>query len=123
MDLRTDKAEFAVEFIDIEAAAEIAGVWWEPHQIEFLNNSTRFGIDVKARQIAASFTMACDAVVDSVLNPGTPGRFAQACPHIRKKTNSPAKAMPRAGDMLCTSAWLPGRDRIATWMRFGVRLG
>jgi phage FluMu gp28-like protein len=75
VEIRTEKANFAVEFIDIEQAADIAGVWWEPHQVEFLNNSTRFGIDVKARQIAWSFTAALDAVVDGRINPGTPHVF------------------------------------------------
>jgi len=73
--IRTTKALFALEHVDIEEAAGVAGVGWEPHQIQFLNNSTRFGIDVKARQIAWSFTAALDAVVDGILNPGTPHVF------------------------------------------------
>ena len=71
MELRTLKAQFAAEFVDIEEAAGLSGVDWEPHQITFLNNSTRFGVDVKARQIAWSFTAALDAVVDGVLNTDT----------------------------------------------------
>lgn len=75
MILQTERAEFAVEFVDIEQAAGIDGVEWDDHQIEFLNNDTRFGIDVKARQIAWSFTAALDAVVDGILNPETPHVF------------------------------------------------
>jgi len=72
---QTNKAEFAVEFIDIAEAAGIDGIDWEAHQIKFLNNDTRFGVDVKARQIAWSFTAALDAVVDGILDPGTPHVF------------------------------------------------
>lgn len=75
MNLRTAKADFAVEFLDLPKAAQVDGAEWEPFQIEFLNNDTRFGIDVKSRQIAWSFTTALDAVVDSILNPGTPHVF------------------------------------------------
>lgn len=81
MALQTLKALFAVvgdehgAFIDIEAAAGVTGICYEPHQIEFLNNPGRFGIDIKARQIAWSFTAALDAVVDGILNPKTPHVF------------------------------------------------
>lgn len=75
MELKTDKAAFAVEFIDLPKAAQIDDAVWEPFQIQFLNNETRFGIDVKSRQIAWSFISAVDAVVDSILNPGTPHVF------------------------------------------------
>lgn len=74
MDLRSEKALFAGEFINIEHAAQVAGATWEGFQIEYLNNVTRFGLDVKARQIAWSFTAALDAFADSYVNPG--------CPHI-----------------------------------------
>lgn len=75
MKLRTLKAHFAVEFLDLPEAAQIDTATWEPFQIQLLNNSTRFEIDTKARQIAESFTMALDAVVDGILNPGTPHIF------------------------------------------------
>lgn len=75
MQLRTLKARFAVEFLDLPAAAQIDDAAWEAFQIQFLNNSRRFGIDTKARQIAWSFTAALDAVVDSILREGTPHIF------------------------------------------------
>ncbi len=75
MDLQTLKARFAAEFVDIEEAAQVEGCTFEPFQIGLLNNSTRFGVDVKARQIAWSFTAALDAVVDGILEPGTPHIF------------------------------------------------
>lgn len=73
--LQTEKAEFAVEFLDLEKAAQIDGATWEPFQIEYLNNLDRFAIDVKSRQIAWSFTAALDAVADGILVPGTPHIF------------------------------------------------
>lgn len=75
MKLKTLKAHFAVEFLDLPLATQVEGAKWEPFQIQFLNNDTRFGIDVKARQIAWSFTAAVDAVADSIVNPGWPHIF------------------------------------------------
>lgn len=75
MELTTLKAQFAVEFIDLPAAAHNDDAVWEAFQIQFLNNSSRFGIDVKARQIAWSFTAALDAFADSRINPGWPHIF------------------------------------------------
>ncbi|HMN12575.1 MAG TPA: hypothetical protein PKD55_09655 [Bellilinea sp.] len=69
------KAQFAQEFIDLEAAAQVERARWETFQVQFLNNLTRFGIDTKSRQIAWSFTAAMDAVIDGVLNPNTPHVF------------------------------------------------
>ncbi len=74
MQRQTAKAEF-LEFIDLPTAAGLPGVGWEPFQVAFLNNRTRYGIDVKSRQIAWSFTAALDAVIDGVLNPDTPHLF------------------------------------------------
>ncbi len=74
METLTTKADF-LEFVDVAQAAQVTGAQWEPFQIRFLNNERRFGIDVKARQIAWSFTAALDAVVDGVVNPGTPHIF------------------------------------------------
>ena len=75
METRTLKARFAAECIDIERAAQVEDCTFEPFQVGFLNNDTRFGVDVKARQIAWSFTAALDAVVDGILEPGTPHIF------------------------------------------------
>lgn len=75
MKLKTAKAEFAVEFIDLPLAAQADGAQWEPSQIEFLNNISRFGIDSKSRQISWSFTAAVDAIADSVTDPGWPHIF------------------------------------------------
>ncbi len=75
MKLRTLKAHFAVEFLDLPLAAQVDGAQWEPFQIRLLNNESRFGIDVKSRQIAWSFACAVDAVSDSCVDPGWPHIF------------------------------------------------
>ncbi len=75
MELQTLKAEFAAEFINIEEAAQVEGATWEPFQLQFLNNSDRLSADVKARQIAWSFTAALDAVIDGIINKNTPHVF------------------------------------------------
>lgn len=72
---KTLKASFALEFIDIAAASGIDDAVWEPFQLDFLNEKGRFAIWSKSRQIAWSFTAALDAVVDSILSPGTPHLF------------------------------------------------
>jgi phage FluMu gp28-like protein len=75
VELRTHKALFAAEFIDIREAAQIDDARWEAFQIQYLNNSTRFAIDVKSRQIAWSFTSALDAFTDSRVKPGNSYTF------------------------------------------------
>ena len=98
MELRTLKARFAVEFVDLPEAAQVVGARWEPFQIQLLNNSTRFGIDVKARQIAWSFTAALDAVSDACLNPGTPHVFVSINWDEAKEKIRYAKAIIEAMD-------------------------
>ena len=71
----SEKAHFAVEFLDLPQATGIPDAQWEDFQLQFLNNQTRFSISNKSRQIAWSWTAALDALVDSVFNPGTPHVF------------------------------------------------
>jgi phage FluMu gp28-like protein len=75
VEIKSLKAQFAAEFINISGAAQIEGVNWEPFQIEYLNNITRLQADVKSRQIAWSFTAALDAYCDSRIKPGNPYVF------------------------------------------------
>lgn len=75
MKLKTNKAAFAAEFIDIEKAAEIVGARWEPFQFRMLNDTGRKSIDNKSRQIAWSFSAALDAVLDGMFNSNTPHVF------------------------------------------------
>jgi phage FluMu gp28-like protein len=75
VELRTLKAQFAAEFIDIPEAAQIEDARWEAFQFQYLNNSTRLGIDAKSRQVGWSFTSALDAFTDSRIEPGNPYIF------------------------------------------------
>lgn len=75
MELTTLKAQFAAEFIDIREASQIEDAQWEAFQLQYLNNSSRFLIDDKSRQIAWSFTSALDAFTDSRIVPGNPYVF------------------------------------------------
>ena len=70
MELRTLKAYFAAEFIDLREAAQIEDARWEAFQIEYLNNAGRFGADSKSRQVGWSWTSALDAYSDSRTNGG-----------------------------------------------------
>jgi len=71
----SDKADLAVSCVDLPEAAQVPGARWERFQLEILNNTSTYGITVKARQIAASFTYALDAICDGLLNPNTPHTF------------------------------------------------
>ena len=103
--LSSDKAAFAVEFIDIEKASEIEGVTWEDFQIDFLNDTSRLRIDTKARQISWSFTAALDAVVDGILHEGTPHIFTSVNLAEAKEKNRYARRIIDAIDS-------PARPRI-----------
>jgi len=69
------KAQWALEFVDLPAAAQIDGARWEAFQMRELGNTSRYGLTVKARQVGFSFTSALDAFCDSRLNPGWPYVF------------------------------------------------
>jgi phage FluMu gp28-like protein len=90
------KEQFAREFIDLPGAAQVDGARWEAFQVSYLNNSTRFAIDVKSRQIAWSFTAALDAVIDSILEPGTPHMFVSINLDEAKEKIRYAKAIHEA---------------------------
>lgn len=75
MELTTLKAQFAAEFIDIREASKIDEARWEAFQLQYLNNSSRFTIDDKSRQVGWSFTAALDAFCDSRITPGNPYVF------------------------------------------------
>jgi phage FluMu gp28-like protein len=75
VELRTLKAHFAAEFIDIQEAAQIEEARWEAFQIQYLNNATRLAADAKSRQVGWSFTAALDAFCDSRIDPGNPYIF------------------------------------------------
>jgi len=75
MELKSLKSQFAAEFIDIQEASQIEGAKWEAYQFRDLNNTSRYGLDIKSRQVGWSFTAALDAFCDSRLTPGWPYIF------------------------------------------------
>ena len=68
----SEKAAFAVEFLDLHQATGISAARWEDFQLQFLNNNTRYDIISKARQTGFSWLCALDALVDSVFNTAAP---------------------------------------------------
>jgi phage FluMu gp28-like protein len=98
MKLKTLKAQFAAEFLDLPAAAQVVGATWEPFQLQFLNSERRFDIYQKARQIAWSFTAALDAVADGIVNEGTPHIFVSINLSEAKEKIRYAKAIVEALD-------------------------
>jgi phage FluMu gp28-like protein len=92
----TLKALFAIEFIDLPAAAQFESAQWETFQIGLLNNQTRFGIDTKSRQIAWSFSAALDAIADSRITPGHPYIFVSINLEEAKEKIRYAKAIIEA---------------------------
>lgn len=67
MELRTERAEFLVECLDLPTAAEADDARWERFQIEHLNDDGTLRLEDKARQIAWSFTVAAEALANAVL--------------------------------------------------------
>lgn len=64
---KTQRCQFLVDNLDLEAASGFPGARWEHFQLELLQNDNIFGVEVKSRQIAWSFASACDAVADGIL--------------------------------------------------------
>lgn len=64
---KTQRCQFMVDNLDLEAASGFPGARWEQFQLALLQNDNIFGAEVKSRQIAWSFASACDAVADGIL--------------------------------------------------------
>ena len=67
MRLRTERALFLVECLDLDAATQVENAKWEAFQIRHLNDDSVFRIEDKSRQIAWSWTVAAEAVAKAVL--------------------------------------------------------
>lgn len=65
--LKTERAQFLVDNLDLPEAAQIEGARWEHFQLNHLECDDIFRIEVKSRQIAWSFLSAAEAVADGVL--------------------------------------------------------
>ena len=67
MKFKTERAEFLVDNLDLVEAAQFDSAKWEHFQIAHLEDDSTFRIEVKSRQIAWSFLIACEAVANAVL--------------------------------------------------------
>ncbi len=65
--LRTERAKFLVNCLDLPAAAQFPDAEWEHFQLAHLNDDSPFRVELKARQVAWSFTCAAEAIADAVL--------------------------------------------------------
>lgn len=68
MTLKTLRAEFLVEHLNLPAAAQVENARWEHFQLAHLNDDSTLRIENKSRQIAWSFTIAAEAVAEAVLD-------------------------------------------------------
>jgi phage FluMu gp28-like protein len=63
----TERAAFLVDNLDLAEAAQFDGAVWEHFQLDHLQDDSTFRIEVKSRQIAASFLFAAEAVANVAL--------------------------------------------------------
>lgn len=66
--LRTERARFLVEHLDLEAATQVEGARWEHFQLAHLNDDSTFRVEVKSRQIAWSWLSAAEGLADAILS-------------------------------------------------------
>lgn len=68
MRLKTARAQFLVECLELPEAAQVDDAVWEQFQLDHLNDDSVFRIEEKARQIAWSFTVAAEAMANAILD-------------------------------------------------------
>lgn len=68
------RAQYLVDYLDLPAASGVDGATWEYFQLAHLSDNGMFRIETKSRQIAWSFTIACEAVANAILK-GTSSLF------------------------------------------------
>jgi phage FluMu gp28-like protein len=66
-ELKTERAQFLIDNLDLPMASGVEGARWEYFQIAHLEDDSTFRIENKSRQIAYSFTIAAEAVANAVL--------------------------------------------------------
>lgn len=64
----TKRADFLVDYLNLEGATGIEGARWEQFQIDHLCDDGTFRIELKSRQIAWSWTAAAEAVANAVID-------------------------------------------------------
>lgn len=65
--LKTNRAQFLVDNLDLPNATGVPDAKWEHFQLAHLQDESTLRCELKARQIAASFTYAAEAVANAVL--------------------------------------------------------
>lgn len=63
----TRRYQFANQFVDLPAASNNPEARWEQFQLAQLCDNSIYNINDKSRQVAASFTMALEAVINAIL--------------------------------------------------------
>lgn len=66
--LKTERAQFLVDNLDLPAATGYDNARWEHFQLCHLQDDSTFRIENKSRQVAYSFTIAAEAVANVVLD-------------------------------------------------------
>ncbi len=69
------RLQFLVEYLDLTRAANDDDAQWELFQLQHLNNDSQFDILNKSRQAGYSFTIAAEAVAESILTPRSTSIF------------------------------------------------
>lgn len=67
MKLRTDRAQFLVDNLDLPGATGVPDARWEHFQLAHLQDDNILRCEVKGRQIAWSFTIAAEAIANVIL--------------------------------------------------------
>ena len=65
---KTNRCQFLVEYLDLEAATGFAGARWESFQLRHLQDDSAFRVEVKSRQIAWSWLSAAEATAIAILD-------------------------------------------------------
>lgn len=68
MKLKTLRALFLIEHLDLEAATQVEGARWEPFQLAHLGDDSTFRIEAKSRQIAWSWLSAVEGLAEAILD-------------------------------------------------------
>ena len=66
--LKTERAQFLVDNLDLPQAAQFEGARWEYFQLSHLQDDSIFRNETKSRQIAWSWLCAAEAVADGILD-------------------------------------------------------
>ena len=65
--LKTERAQFLVDNLDLPSASGVKDAKWEHFQLMHLQDDSILRVEVKSRQIAASFTYSAEAIANAVL--------------------------------------------------------